>query len=514
MMKKLLLALLLSSSVAQAQFATTTTTAPIGDNTNRIASTGFVNGGGLGFGVVGNSNLAQMPAFTFKGNNTAVGAPPIDLTVAQTKSLLTVSVSVTDSAFGAKCDGTTDDTTAIQATINSLPANGGIVLFPVANCKISSTLTIGNGTTSAVSTRSGVILQGIANPGTGSAVFPFTTVTGPKLTWVGGASPMISIKGPLSGWGIQNLYLDGASTATQCIAPTSAQNGDSRNLVIVNCLQGIGSTSNPIGGYTGVNNVDSWQNIWTNTTVVVPGAAGNFGIVLTGASDGTSDTDYNVFVGTTILVGGTNMAVSFQVSDGNIFNNLRVIKSGGTPGAILYDYTVNSGFPSGNIINSVDTGAPTLTFVNNGTPGAGAKANIVNGLQEQNGSTAPSVVNLAVYGAHNINLSQGGNNPSTQISTTNGHLGYSGTAPTLTAGCNGAGSAGVTGTDNAGLINGQTAAATTCTVTFAKTYTTAPFCTANGVNGAVTLLSTTTTALVIVFPSTAGWFGSFICVGI
>jgi hypothetical protein len=41
-MKKILLALLLSASPAAAQFATTTTTAPTGDSTNRIASTSFV----------------------------------------------------------------------------------------------------------------------------------------------------------------------------------------------------------------------------------------------------------------------------------------------------------------------------------------------------------------------------------------------------------------------------------------------------------------------------------------
>jgi len=48
--------------------------------------------------------------------------------------------------------------------------------------------------------------------------------------------------------------------------------------------------------------------VWNNTTIIVPGASGNFGIVLTGASYGTSDTDYNVFNGTTILVGGTEYA--------------------------------------------------------------------------------------------------------------------------------------------------------------------------------------------------------------
>jgi hypothetical protein len=50
--------------------------------------------------------------------------------------------------YGATGDGTTDDTAAIQAAINAVPTNGGIVYFPAtptASYKITSTLTIGKG---------------------------------------------------------------------------------------------------------------------------------------------------------------------------------------------------------------------------------------------------------------------------------------------------------------------------------------------------------------------------------
>src|SRR5262249_40530876 len=65
--------------------------------------------------------------------------------------------------YGAKCDGTTDDAPAIQATINALPASGGIVLIP-GLCKINNTITIGNGTSSVVSTTYGVRLIGAGQP--------------------------------------------------------------------------------------------------------------------------------------------------------------------------------------------------------------------------------------------------------------------------------------------------------------------------------------------------------------
>ena len=44
-------------------------------------------------------------------------------------------------AFGAKCDDTTDDTAALQATLAAIPATGGLVMIPGV-CKFTSTLVI------------------------------------------------------------------------------------------------------------------------------------------------------------------------------------------------------------------------------------------------------------------------------------------------------------------------------------------------------------------------------------
>lgn len=61
---------------------------------------------------------------------------PINLKLEET-------VSVKD--FGAVGNGTTDDTTAIQAAINSLSATGGIVYFPTGTYKISALLSTPSG---------------------------------------------------------------------------------------------------------------------------------------------------------------------------------------------------------------------------------------------------------------------------------------------------------------------------------------------------------------------------------
>lgn len=50
-------------------------------------------------------------------------------------------VNVKDPQFGAKGDGVTDDTAAIQAALNALGAAGGTVYFPVGQYLVSSTIT-------------------------------------------------------------------------------------------------------------------------------------------------------------------------------------------------------------------------------------------------------------------------------------------------------------------------------------------------------------------------------------
>ena len=91
----------------------------------------------------------------------------------------------------------------------------------------------------------------------------------------------------------------------------------------------------------------------------------------------------------------------------------------------------------------------------------------------------------------------------------------SGAAPTITAGCSGAGSAvGAGTTDTAGTITGSTSAATTCTITFANAYTTAPICVSTGKQSAILTQTISTTTLVTTFASTANYIFTYICFGL
>jgi Pectate lyase superfamily protein len=310
-------------------------------------------------------------------------------------------VNVTAQPFNADPTGAADSTSAFQNAINSLPVGGGVVLVPIGNYKISSSLLIGNGTTSAVSTRTGVILRGQSNPNTPTALFTgYGTTAGPRLFWTGGGAPVIAIQGPLGGWGLENLYIDCQSVASSIgIAVTSAQNGNNHDLTIANCGgNGILSTTNPLGGYTGVGLVDSWHNSWLNTTIFVPATAAAHGILVTGDAGGTSDTDFNTFTTTTIRLSGntTNVGLDLQVSDGNIFNNLTIFGGGASSFAIVFDYSANNVFPSGNVISGVDPGATGTQWINSGSPGSTARPNYVYGLSQANSAPNPNIANTLI----------------------------------------------------------------------------------------------------------------------
>lgn len=376
MMKKLaLLAALLWSGLAQAQFATTTTTAPTGDSTNRIASTQFVQQNGM------------------------------------------AGVNITAPPFNAVCDGTTDDAVPIQLAINSLPANGGVVYFPPRTCAIGNGIAIGNGTSSTASTRSGTILQGLTQPTTQFGFNGFVNATGPRLKWIGSTNnTMLQVQGPLQGWGINNLQFDCNSVAgVNGLQVISAQAGNSSNLSFNNCF-GAAIEFTPFSLFGSLSNTDSFHNTFINTAINVGNAAGAFGILLTGQVAGTSNSDYNDFYGVQIaLPGGSNTVngIYLQSADTNSFSDVHMFPTGANANmrCIVFDYSLVNTFPSANRLVGVDVstcggGTPVL---NAGTPGASARPNQLY-INEANAMVCPSIANLACFGSHNLIPSLGANN--------------------------------------------------------------------------------------------------------
>jgi hypothetical protein len=173
--------------------------------------------------------------------------------------------------------------------------------------------------------------------------------------------------------------------------------------------------------------------------------------------------------------------------------------SAGNYGALVL-YTSQKG-GGGNALN-------TFSFTCDGTncfqvnPNAGFQ---VGTLQVGTESVAASL-QISSGAANGLNVSGG-----SLLSVTGG------TAPTLTAGCNGAGSSvAASATDNAGTFTSQTAAATTCTLTFNHTWPQAPHCFCGDANASTSPVACSagtmsTTTAVFDFASTASRVWAYHC---
>lgn len=304
--------------------------------------------------------------------------------------------------FGATGNGATDDTAAINLAIAAAAANGGgFVDFPVGNYLISSTLTIGNGTSSTASTYGGVVLRGHGQPNAPGLFAGFISTGASVITWKvsGGASTMVSINGPLQGWGLHNLLLNGASTAATGLAVTSGQFGDCRNLAIIKCVSAqISSTTFAIFGAMG--NTDSLNNSYSNIFLSLPDVLNAKGIILTGNVATNSSTDFNTFKNVIIGLAGTQICygIYLQNCDSNAFHNILLAGGSAASIGVIFDYTASTGnvWPSGNGFWGIDTNGNTLAaqqWLNGGAPGTSARPNFVRGIYRANGATDPNLAN-------------------------------------------------------------------------------------------------------------------------
>lgn len=107
-----------------------------------------------------------------------------------------------------------DNSTAINAAIASVGARGGgIIQFPEAKMGIASTINLGNGSLTQISTINGVVLRGIGSEHAIGYRFSGDRVA-TTLVWIGAADGrMVDIAGPCEGNALQNLVLDGNEAA-------------------------------------------------------------------------------------------------------------------------------------------------------------------------------------------------------------------------------------------------------------------------------------------------------------
>jgi hypothetical protein len=435
---------------------------------------------------------------------------------------------------GAICNGATDDSAAFNA-MNI--AGGSYVIPPGLTCAIASTVTFGNSTNFLIS-------QGAALKWTGSAAGTmFTSGTTTQLhdfSMIGNDPGSPSIISGTTGTvfalhsmqysTFSNLQIQTNSvTATAWSIAADSDFGVATSLsnTAFNSWRNLSHTG-PVGTVMNITGIllhanpqvvtlNNFNNIWAGYQ---PNTGGNINVC---GICFNIDVDNNNFDGQTYLsIGAVNaIGVHFNSSASpTVFNGVYAIQFNNLAVDCLagpFSGRVGIQLDKSNLIRA-------NTFYNNPACEGGQIVTTNAGSywidQNVSSNNISEVLNSGWFivspnftAGYNI---AGGSSGSVLVtaSNTGGHITLSSSAnPTLTAGCNGAGSS-VSGTDTTGTVTGQTAAATTCTLTFATAFAATPFCLAMGISSPLTGAATAGTGtLVVNFASTSNYKFSYFCQG-
>ena len=239
-------------------------------------------------------------------------------------------VSVKD--FGADPTGATDSTAAIQAAIDSFTVSGGTLSFPKGSYKISNTLTVAKP----------VILKGEGCGDIETTLLGVTSEPATKLLWAGGYLPMINYGGfgaPFSGGGIQDLALDGASTAEKCLNIKDLHRADFSRITLANAIAVAWYITNTAGQFP--------TGFFTSTDVRISLRGGStngaHGLHIDGVTSGNDGVTLCTFTrlriehanGHGVLIGAGDPA-KVCAGDGLIFNGLHTYRDNAEIGSGVY----------------------------------------------------------------------------------------------------------------------------------------------------------------------------------
>jgi len=162
-------------------------------------------------------------------------------------------INVKDPAYGAKGDGSTDDSAAIQAAITALPARGGLILVPFGTYILDATITL----------TKPVVIYGMGNNLAPFQEFP--TLIGPtcflKKSTLNG--PAFKTSGGEGYCGFENFHLDGQAGNGGDGIRIGAPNNWVRNVVVTR----MGNDGIRIGPNVNGDLSNGWRldNVWSKT---------------------------------------------------------------------------------------------------------------------------------------------------------------------------------------------------------------------------------------------------------
>ena len=318
---------------------------------------------------------------------------------------------------GVDPTGVSDSSAGINTVIGACPVSGCTILF-CGQYNIANSVSIGNGSSGASSTRAGVVLQGCGHPGLAAYDILGGISTSPaSFIWSGAANgTVIQVLGQLYGWGIRNLFIDCGTGLGTGILVSSASEGIVDGAAIRLCSNGIHSQT------VSLSPGNSMHNVYRNISIYIGNASPSAqGVYLDGLyqaagtllghtcpclSDTWGNTFENIFVW---AQSSTNPQYPFYMkgADSNNFVGMNsLINQAGGSFSIVWDYTGDPSLPANNkfyggVASDVTSTANLRTQVNTGTPPQANFTSLHNWVDRPsllNNDVWSNIPNTEVYG--------------------------------------------------------------------------------------------------------------------
>lgn len=288
-------------------------------------------------------------------------------------------------AWGARGDGVTDDTNAIQAAIDAVPSSGGTVLLPAGIYVVNGTLTCHD--------KEGITIQGA---GLEDSIYSAAPTKGTVLKRVSGVATLLSvgtISGSLTesmeGVSLTGFAIDGNNLAATGLKITSVRGGNFKDLYVRECTTvALDVTTVSMSGAE-----DTQRCSFERVSIRQSDAASGIGARFSSASAGIGNTSMNEL--RNFLIFHTNgVGVQFLDFDSNTVLGMIVNRAGGGSGIgveLGASNHASSGHARSNAIYNLQPGAGGVTSRGAATGSQTAKNNVIFGYNLENSSALPTI---------------------------------------------------------------------------------------------------------------------------
>ena len=258
--------------------------------------------------------------------------------------------------YGAKGDGVTDDTAAIQAAINAAATNSKTISVPAGTYRITSTLYIPHSNVRLLG-------EGFVKDPYSQSAGNFIDASGTVFLWGGSAGGTMVHVGWVNGTstrkvvgvGIDGIALNGNSSAGIGLYILSSNSGRYTNLCIENCVGSAAlymTTTTYTIPYSGSPN--NQENYFCNVIIEVSGATNGIylGSDIAVSTAGLGNTSCNTFINTVIRYAGTRTTVATTTTTGTAATGALSITVTSATGIAAGQNVVGTNIPPGAIVTA------------------------------------------------------------------------------------------------------------------------------------------------------------------